>query len=318
MNRIIITTGDSIGIGLEVTTKALSGINIPRHTQIILMRSNKPCGRHAGKYIKTLHSKFKTVVVNTLSDALTEKDLESFDLIDVASDLSPAEWVVEAALACYENPKNILVTGPTSKGEFQNIKPRSVGHTDLFKKLFSTKDLYMLFVGNSFNVTLVTDHIPLKAVAKALTPDKIAAAIELSQRFLNSKKPSALVGLNPHAGESGILGSEEHHMQNSLFALLKKKKLKTTPFLVPDAAFLPNNWKKYSSFVCLYHDQGLIPFKMIHGHSGGVHVTLGLPFLRLSVDHGTATDIFDKNCAQFGSMKDALELAFKFTRQSRS
>jgi 4-hydroxythreonine-4-phosphate dehydrogenase len=87
--------------------------------------------------------------------------------------------------------------------------------------------------------------------------------------------------------------------------------------LVPDAAFLRENWKKYAVYVCPYHDQGLIPFKMIHGFRGGVHLTLGLPFVRTSVDHGTAKDIFGKNKAESGSMRDAILTAIRLAKEAR-
>jgi len=123
------------------------------------------------------------------------------------------------------------------------------------------------------------------------------------------KLPVALVGLNPHAGESGLLGSEEI---STFQPLLKKLKEVVGP-LPPDTAFLKQNWNKFSVFVCPYHDQGLIPFKMIHG-TQGFHLTFGLTFVRTSVDHGTAFDIYGKNKADGSSMLDAIKACIAMSR----
>ena len=109
------------------------------------------------------------------------------------------------------------------------------------------------------------------------------------------------MGLNPHAGEKGIIGNCEADLFRKLPSAFSGP-------LVPDAAFLKKNWKTYSLYLCLYHDQGLIPFKLVHGQDSGVHITLGLPFLRTSVDHGTAEDIFNKNVANHASMLEAIQL----------
>jgi 4-hydroxythreonine-4-phosphate dehydrogenase len=118
----------------------------------------------------------------------------------------------------------------------------------------------------------------------------------------------AIVGVNPHAGEQGLLGDEEALLRQLLGADVRGP-------LVPDAAFLPANWGLYSVYVCPYHDQGLIPFKLVHGFDSGVHMTLGLPFIRTSVDHGTAKDIFGKNKARAGSMKDAITTAIRLAKE---
>jgi 4-hydroxythreonine-4-phosphate dehydrogenase len=150
--------------------------------------------------------------------------------------------------------------------------------------------------------------MPLSRVSKSLTLRRLRsgiAAAKFLRGLARSRKPIALVGLNPHAGENGLLGSEELKWKGLL-----KSKVVEGP-LVPDAAFLPHQWKKYSVYVCPYHDQGLIPFKLVHGFDEGVHLTLGLPFVRTSVDHGTAKELFGKNIAKHGSMREALELAMK-------
>ncbi|MCB0363235.1 MAG: 4-hydroxythreonine-4-phosphate dehydrogenase PdxA, partial [Bdellovibrionales bacterium] len=131
------------------------------------------------------------------------------------------------------------------------------------------------------------------------------------------EKPIALVGLNPHAGEDSLIGNEEEKIFLTALKEADRNKIAVEGPLVPDAAFSPENWSRYSVFVCPYHDQGLIPFKMIHGQKSGVHITMGLPFVRTSVDHGTAKNIFGKNRANPNSMVEALKWAIMLAKQSR-
>ena len=157
---------------------------------------------------------------------------------------------------------------------------------------------------------MASDHLPLEKVSQFLNKKTIEQAIQsarLFKKFIGSKKKIAVLGLNPHAGENSMLGNFEKKYLNKLTKDLVGP-------LVPDAAFLKSNWDKYSCYVCMYHDQGLIPFKTVHGQDCGVHITMGLPFLRTSVDHGTAFDIFNKDLANPASMLDAIRLNLKITR----
>ena len=144
----------------------------------------------------------------------------------------------------------------------------------------------------------------------------VRAADEL-RKVLDKKqmsRPIAILGLNPHAGEQGLIGSVENRIHAKVLETAAEEKLNVDGPLVPDAAFFPKNWSKYSVFVANYHDQGLIPFKMTHGQESGVQVTMGLPFVRTSVDHGTAKDIFGKNKADPRSMLQALEWAIRLKK----
>jgi 4-hydroxythreonine-4-phosphate dehydrogenase len=179
-----------------------------------------------------------------------------------------------------------------------------MGHTGAFRQLYPKSAMHMAFNGDKFNVLLASDHIALEKVPKFLNRKAIQQAIKAGQSFkklLGSNKKIAILGLNPHAGESGLIGNFEKKF-------LSKLPLDVVGPLVPDAAFLKANWNKYAVFICLYHDQGLIPFKLVHGQDSGVHMTMGLPFVRTSVDHGTAFDIYNKNLANHASMLDAINL----------
>jgi 4-hydroxythreonine-4-phosphate dehydrogenase len=209
-----------------------------------------------------------------------------------------------------------MVTAPLSKTSIIDAGMKDIGHTEILARVTGQRDLFMGFIGKKFSVVLATGHQPLTDALRGLTPEKFLAALQAAAQLrellpaAKKKLPMAIVGVNPHAGEGGLFGNEEDWLRR--FA---DQKLVMGP-LVPDAAFLPQNWNRYSVYLCPYHDQGLIPFKMVHGFTGGVHLTLGLPFVRTSVDHGTAKEIFGRNKAQAGSMKDALNAAMQLAKET--
>ncbi len=311
MKTIHITTGDLEGIGLEVSLKALSQIGPLKNTQFVLWRDIKtPPG-----IFRAVDKKFKRVTkLNPKPPLFQEKKgLKNNILWDIAGPPTPTKWVEQAGKLCLKFKKtHALVTGPLSKTQMKKEKFKERGHTELLKKLSKKNSVFMAFLGEYFNVVLLTGHIPLKKVKwKDNDLHKcISFCLKFKKNILafpsftsSSKKNSKLsiLGLNPHAGEAGLLGREELLLK----PLLKKWKDKVKGPLVPDVAFCKENWRKYFMYLCLYHDQGLIPFKMIHGLKG-FQISLGLPFVRASVSHGTAQDIFGKNLAKADSMKKAL------------
>ncbi|MGE4131391.1 MAG: 4-hydroxythreonine-4-phosphate dehydrogenase PdxA [Bdellovibrionales bacterium] len=287
-----ITTGDQDGIGPEVTFKALRRLGpLPGVRFRVFVGSRTKLPRL---------SEFKV----------------GENLAWLPRPESPAHWVEEATHHCLRHSKNALVTAPLSKTTIVRAGLKDIGHTEILARLTHRKTLHMGFLGQKFNVLLATGHIPLKNVTKEWNVQTFRAALRSAKQMQSilplqqSRKPIALVGLNPHAGEDGLLGTEEAWVRREI---QKHKGLKGP--LVPDSAFLPQNWGKYSLFIVPYHDQGLIPFKMIHGFNSGVHLTLGLPFVRTSVDHGTAKEIFGKNLAEAGSMIDAIETAVELVKR---
>lgn len=314
--KIALTTGDKNGIGFEVAAKALVQIpaSIKQNKAVFFVFRHKSQEKTQARYFKLLDSKYLRLTFNSLQDALSfmnsvNNRVPDNALIDLCLGSSEADWVVESTLACKHKLMDGLVTGPLSKKITSVLPNKSLGHTGIFRKIFPKQKLFMSFVGRDFNVILNTDHMPLSEVEKHLKKhglkDVLSAAKEFKKLF-NSEKKVAVLGFNPHSGEGGLIGSTEKRLFSKLPAGFEGP-------LVPDAAFLKKNWKKFSVFVCLYHDQGLIPFKMQHGQDSGVHLTLGLPFVRTSVDHGTANDIFNKNIANSSSMLDAIGLALKLT-----
>lgn len=315
--RIAITSGDSDGIGFEVSAKALHQLGPQRGIQFLLWRSEGADAR----YLRLLDKKFERITVESLEEAL---NISGPYLVDIASEAPPAKWVESTAKACLKGQVHALATAPLSKTSIKDAGFKDLGHTDILKRLSRVKHVHMGFVGDKFNVVLATAHLPVRDISKHISFSILAEALlnanELRKKLpsAQSRKPIGVLGLNPHAGERGLIGQEELLFFPELLSFAKEKKIPVEGPLVPDAAFFPENWRKYSVYLCLYHDQGLIPFKMIHGQDSGVHMTLGIPFIRTSVDHGTAKDIFGLNKANPASMLDALRWAVKLARLQRA
>ncbi len=309
--KIIITTGDSDGIGTEVTSKALNKIKPQKNIQFIIYRNNK-CPK---KYLKLIDKKFQRITFNSFNDyCIKNPTVSRNSIIDINSDQPPTEWVFEATRLGLKNNIDALVTAPLSKVESFNTH-KVLGHTEVFRKL-TQKKLFMYFIGKHFKTLLMTDHIPLKEVSSSINKRLITKVLSYAQELAkmdNNKKPIGLIGLNPHAGEEGLLGKEElRHYIPIIEKFNLNKGPKTKGPLVPDVAFCKQNWNKYSLFISPFHDQGLTAFKLVHGQNEGIQYTVGLPFVRTSVDHGTAKELFKKDLADCGSMEMALKYAIKY------
>jgi len=320
IKKIAITSGDTDGIGFEVTAKALTlkPLSIRKTGALFILFRHESQIKTQKKFFALLDLKCKRFTFHSLREALqflksNKSKLPDNALIDLALASGAAEWVLEASKACKDGVLTSLITGPISKKSTQALSTKPVGHTGIFRQLFPNKPMNMAFVGKDFNVMLATDHIALSYVEKTLLGGEFKNSLKNATAFkkiIGSNKKVAVLGLNPHAGEKGILGGAEKILFKNL-----DSKIFEGP-LVPDAAFLKKNWSRYCLFLCLYHDQGLIPFKSHHGQDSGVHLTVGLPFVRTSVDHGTAREIFNKNIANPNSMRDAIDLNLKLTGAS--
>lgn len=320
MNRpfkIVITTGDPDGIGTEISAKALAKLKPQKNIHFILWRTPSCPKRH----LQLIDSHFTRVTVNTWPEALSMAAGSHKELIDICSNLRPPKWVELSGKGSLFGHVDAIATAPLSKKEIVEAGYNVVGHTEILKKVSRAPNLFMAFVGKHFNVLLATGHLAHKKVANKLTVELVGESLIAANRLrklLPKKKrdkPIALVGLNPHAGEGGIIGNEEEEVLIPAMKDAKRHKIPVSGPLVPDAAFFEENWNKYSVFVCPYHDQGLIPFKMVHGQDSGVHITMGLPFVRTSVDHGTAKNIFGKNRANPSSMIEAIKWAILLAKQ---
>lgn len=218
-----------------------------------------------------------------------------------------------AISTCLDKKANALVTGPVHKEILNTAGIKFSGHTEYLANKTNSKQTIMLFVVDNLKVALATTHIPLKEVSNAITQEKLIALINLLNTELKNKfkitNPRILVaGLNPHAGEGGYLGREEIDVITPALNQLRDKGLLIEGPLPADTLFTPHMLAKQDVIVGMYHDQVLPLIKHI-GFDKAVNVTLGLPFIRTSVDHGTALSLAGTGQANAGSMKEAIKLA---------
>jgi len=287
--RVIITTGDPSGIGPEITRKALASPKITRLADFLV-----------------------------IGDTKTSLKLRKSP--DICGKLS-VQYLDRALGVIAKGEADCLVTAPINKA---NVRAGGLkdfeGHTEYLAGETLTKDYAMMFVGKSMKITLVTRHIALQDAPAKLTFDKIYRAICLTHRCLSGhfhlRDPKiAVAGLNPHAGEGGIFGKEEAAV---ISPAIRKASLtcgKVFGPFSPDAVFIDALHGKYDAVVAMYHDQGLIPFKLLY-FKDGVNMTVGLPFVRTSPDHGTAFDIAGKGIADPSSMIEAIRLAVRLAHHS--
>lgn len=310
--KVAITTGDSDGIGSEVTSKALHKLSPKKPIQFFIWRSKS---RPLADVLRLRRSAFSYQKVSCWQEAL--KVPSKYNLIDIASNISPVQWVEQSILAAEKGFLDALVTAPLSKGLIQQSGFSDKGHTDILRRVSGKQDLFMSFVGSQFAIVLLTDHIAVCDVPQKLSIQRISKGLfcadDLQKAFFKKPKPIGLLGLNPHAGEGGVIGNEEQKLFLPAMQAVQDK-IPIDGLLVPDVAFQEQNRKKHNIFVASYHDQGLIPFKSLHKSYTGVQVTWGLSFVRTSVDHGTAKDIFGKNKANPQSMIHAIQVALQLLR----
>jgi len=210
-----------------------------------------------------------------------------------------------------------LVTAPICKAMWHAAGHDYPGHTELLAKMTRTPEVRMMLVGKQFRVILVTTHMALSQVAERLTVQNIEKTIVLAynhlELFHGIRTPRlAVAGFNPHAGEGGAFGNEEQLLVQPAIDNAVTNGIVVTGPVSPDTVFVQAMRGEFDAVICHYHDQGLIPFKMV-SWSNGVNVTVGLPIIRTSPDHGTAFDIAGQNKADDQSMRAALELAAAMT-----
>lgn len=302
-NRLALTTGDSDGLGKFVALQALKKLGPKKNFQFLIW---------TGQEARPIQIPgFKSLVFSEVSSAL-KSDFKENHLIHILSPGSPVLQLEEAARLCLRKKVSALVTGPMSKKQFLKSKKNVISQTGLLKKICHKEDVFMSFRGKHFNLILWSDHIPLKniSIERQAFKSFLEKAL-LWRKFLPKalqKKPLGVLGLNPHAGEGALIGKEEKNILEPLLNEFSPKEVQGP--LCPDSAFLKKHWGLYSFFIALYHDQGLIPFKMIHPAKGFVQV-LGLPFFRLGVDHGTGKGLKTKEISSDSfllALKESLRL----------
>ncbi|MGB3726304.1 MAG: 4-hydroxythreonine-4-phosphate dehydrogenase PdxA [Glaciecola sp.] len=224
-------------------------------------------------------------------------------------------------LACEANMQgefDAVVTGPVHKGIINKAGVSFSGHTEYFAQQSNTADVVMMLATDGLRVCLATTHIPLAYVSKAITPERIEKVVgimhtDLQQKFGIPNPTIYVCGLNPHAGEDGHLGNEEILTITPTLERLREQGMNLVGPLPADTIFQPKYLEQADAVLAMYHDQGL-PVLKFKGFGNSVNITLGLPFIRTSVDHGTATDLAGTGTADTGSMKRAINKAIKLAK----
>jgi 4-hydroxythreonine-4-phosphate dehydrogenase len=317
--RIAITMGEPGGIGPEVIVKALHRADTSNYCTPVVI-GDAEVMRDAVSLTR-LPIKIKTI--SSLSQSKPARG--SIELLDIKSH-SPfkkgvpsknagravVSYIREAVSLALKNRVSAIVTAPISKESLKLAWHKWPGHTELLAELTGTKDFAMMFVSDKLKIILCTIHIPLKDVPKKINEKVVLKTIRLAKKgadMLGIKNPGlAVAGLNPHAGESGIIGKEEIAVIMPAIRKAFDEGIKVSGPYPPDVVFHKAYNGDYDMVVCMYHDQGLIPFKML-AFDTGVNVTVGLPIIRTSPDHGTGFDIAWKNKANPSSMIEAIKLA---------
>jgi 4-hydroxythreonine-4-phosphate dehydrogenase len=318
--RIGITLGDINGIGPEVIIKALADHRLLTIMTPVIYGSTRVLSfyRKLMNLEEFNYSQVKTKgqFFNKAINVVNCWD----DVIEITPGV-PSKQAGKAALLCLkkvveEAKEGLLdgfVTGPIDKNSIHGENFPYRGHTEYLTTVFEAGQSLMLMVGDELKVGLVTEHVPIREIASLITKERVELKIRLMEMSLKkdfkiSKPKIAVLGLNPHAGDEGLLGTEENEVIRPVIAELKNKgKLIFGPFPA-DGFFAAGHHVKYDGVLAMYHDQGLVAFKAL-AFENGVNFTAGLPMVRTSPDHGTAYTIAGKNLADESSMRQAIYLA---------
>jgi 4-hydroxythreonine-4-phosphate dehydrogenase len=321
LKKIAITIGDPAGIGPEIIIKALNSSNIDLEKFILIGN--------------------KDIFLKTALETGQPLD-KKIEIIDIPCDLTKIHAgktgveggrlsflaLEQACKMALDNKISAIVTAPLSKKSMNIAGYNYSGQTEVLQNYLGAKDgihskAEMLFVANDFRVLLLTRHLSLSKVSEALTKEKIIESIRilhssLLKNFKVNKPTLAICGLNPHAGEDGLLGEEENKVIIPALMELKQKYriMMDGPFpadtmwIKASKPYIENKPQPYDAYIACYHDQGLIPVKLL-AMDATVNTTINLPVIRTSPSHGTAFDIAGKNIANPESMKSAIKLAYQ-------
>jgi 4-hydroxythreonine-4-phosphate dehydrogenase len=309
---LVLTPGDPLGIGPEIALKALAGRG-GADRRVVLFGAADALSRAA----KVVPGAPELRVCRTAAEALAGPGPCVWDPGDASEPVEVAS-IRAAVAACLRGDASGLVTGPIHKARLAARGFEYPGHTGFLAHLCGVERPVMAFVGGRLRVALVTVHLPLRAVADALTIDGVLHVLRTTDRALREqlgvKHPRLVVcGLNPHAGDSGLLGTEEVDIIAPAVAAASAHGVLAHGPISAEAAFRQAADGAADLVVAMYHDQGLAPLKLVDfGES--VNWTLGLPIVRTSVDHGTADDIAGRGVADPRSMRAALRLAERLAR----
>ncbi len=329
MYKFIFTCGDVNGIGPEIVVKTLDRLTSKKNINQFFVICPENIFFETVKSVKP-HFNFS---VNKSLNGLSKEKIILIPLKNVktkigyptkSSGLTAFNSIKLSFDLLKDKKADAVITAPISKTSFKLANINFPGHTELYanwcgREYKSTKadDFVMMFLSKKMKAALITIHEPLKIISDLLTKELLEQKLKIIFKTLNKdlkiNKPSiAVLGLNPHAGESGLIGDEEKKVILPVINKFKRS-FNIDGAFVPDAFFANHLYKKYDVVVGMYHDQVLIPFKMLN-FSSGVNYTAGLPIVRTSPDHGTAFDIAGKNSADESSLYQAFIYAEKIVK----
>lgn len=311
-----ITSGDLNGIGIELIIKAFSDHRLLELCTPVIFASNKVINFYR-KAIPEINFNYQSIKDFT---RINYKQINIFNCWEEEVSVNPGQLtdtggryaiksLLMAADALKENKIHGLVTAPIHKKNVQSPDFAFSGHTPFLKHKFGSSEVVMVMTASNLRVALLTEHIPLREVAGHVTKEAMLSKLavlnqSLVKDFGIDKPRIAVLGLNPHAGDEGLIGKEENEIIKPAIKEAKHQMLVIGPYS-PDAFFARQQYEKFDAVLAMYHDQGLIPFKTL-AIGEGVNFTAGLPVVRTSPDHGTAFDIAGKNKADASSFLAAL------------
>lgn len=326
--KIVITMGDSAGVGPEVIVKALSLPDTYKICQPIVIGDAKvlasvlqfskgvcPKGELRLNPIKDIRkARFNYGVIDLFDLGNIDIDKLKPGRVDPMCGKATFEYIKKGSEIVKNGGAEGMVTAPLCKKSMEDAGFSYPGHTELLAELTGTKDFAMMLVGGNLRVVLVTRHLPLKEVASSLSKQKVLLAIRLgveAMKALGIDSPKVGVcALNPHAGEWGVLGKEEIETIIPAIEEARKEGIAINGPLPSDKGFYDTAGGRYDLAIAMYHDQGQVPVKLL-SYTKSVNVTLGLPFVRTSPCHGTGFDIAGQNKANPQSFIEAIKLATK-------
>jgi 4-phospho-D-threonate 3-dehydrogenase / 4-phospho-D-erythronate 3-dehydrogenase len=324
---IAITMGDPSGAGPEVIAKALAKPEVRELCRPLVLgdpavmkralaitgvplRLEMPGEGQLPRYFEQ-----GVIYLHSLS-SLASADMEFGRPSQAAGDAA-FRYIKAAARLCLAGEAAAMTTAPISKEALNRAGHKYPGHTELLAELTGAGEFVMMLAGDKLRVTLVTIHEALAAVPGLVTFNKVLSTIRITHRDLHryfKKNPRlAVLALNPHCGEGGLFGKEEECVIKPAVAAAREEGIDAVGPLSADTLFHFAAKGEYDAVVCMYHDQGLIPLKLLH-FDDGVNVTLGLPIIRTSVDHGTAYNLAGTGTASAASMLAAIRMAARMAK----
>ena len=322
MKTILYSAGEPSGIGPDIIIQlAQSSFWEQSKATVVIISDPKLFQDRANE----LNLQTNIKMVNSLQELSpnqmgTLQILQITECVDTKSKrLNPAngEYVLknlEAGIRMsMERDDCALVTGPIQKNNMSSCGVPFIGHTEYIEEITKAKNAFMMMSSEHLKVVLATTHIPLKEVAQSINKELILTVCQSTYKYLENfyhiKRPNiALLGLNPHAGESGVLGTEEIEILADAISELKSFGIDIAGPISADSAFTKSNLERFDAFIGMYHDQVLPTFKAL-SFGKGVNVTIGVPIIRVSVDHGTALDLAGSGHASSDSLMSAIKEA---------